>query len=397
MSKFLFTLLVFFSSWNYGSCQSDIAITEWITNPGGSDATDEWMEIFNFGAVSVDIQNWRVEDEDADDDLITASSFVIPAGGYVILAKNKAAFETQWLGGFTNSNVIEVAGLTLANGADELIIRDASSTVVWSLAYQNDDASGIAAHYTDAPTFTNTIWGSKASTGVDRTGNDPATGTLGYENNNTTADPFAYTSTTGDIGSPFDEIFPLPVELIYFDGIRLNDSRVQLDWTTASERNNEGFVVERMLETENEFKVVAYFKGVGYSNEIINYQLFDENSIGGVSYYRLKQVDFDGEFSYSQVKSVAQDDRLIVSGISIYPNPVKQELNVQLIGLSERSKTALIKVLSISGNILFESSFEIHSNNTFRIDDISELSSGFYLLSVELSSGESFVQKFFKE
>ena len=57
---------MFFSSWNYGSCQSDIAITEWITNPGGSDATDEWMEIFNFGAVSVDIQNWRVEDEDAD-------------------------------------------------------------------------------------------------------------------------------------------------------------------------------------------------------------------------------------------------------------------------------------------------------------------------------------------
>ncbi|BDS13277.1 choice-of-anchor D domain-containing protein [Aureispira anguillae] len=207
-----------------GTGVATIAITEWITNPSGNDATDEWVELYNFGASPVDIQNWRIQDEDVDNDLITTNSFVIPAGGYVIIAKNKAAFQTQWLGGCPSMNVFEVAGLTLSNGTDEIIIRDASNNIVWSVAYQNDDASGIAAHYTDAPTFTNSIWGSKASPGVDRTGNDPATGTLGYENNNTTADPNVMTSTTGDMGSPFDGTYTAPTkdivrgDVLDFDG-----------------------------------------------------------------------------------------------------------------------------------------------------------------------------------
>jgi hypothetical protein len=185
---------------------SDIAITEWITNPVGNDATDEWVELYNFGASPVDIQNWRIQDEDTDDDVITTASLVIPVGGYVIIAKNKAAFEAQWLGGCASGVVIEVSGLTLANTTDEIIIKDASNTTVWSVAYQNDDAVGIAAQYTESPTFTNRIWGSKIAPGVNRTGNDTATGTLGYENNDTTPDSNVMTSTTGDEGSPFDGI-----------------------------------------------------------------------------------------------------------------------------------------------------------------------------------------------
>jgi len=190
-----------------GTGLATIAITEWISNPGGNEATDEWVELYNFGASPVDIQNWKIEDEDADTDVITASSFVIPAGGYVIIAKNKAAFLTQWLGACSSAdpNVIEVPGLTLANTSDEIIIRDVSTNIVWSVAYQSDDVSGIATQYTEAPTFTNRVWGSKAVPGVNRTGND-VTGTLGYQNNNTTADPNVMTSTTGDMGSPFNGI-----------------------------------------------------------------------------------------------------------------------------------------------------------------------------------------------
>lgn len=193
-----------------GAGVSSIAITEWITNPISNDFTDEWVELFNYGATPVDIQNWTVEDEDVDTDIIITSSFVIPAGGYVILAKNKATFEAQWLNGCPFVNVIEVAGLTLANGTDEIIIKDASNNVVWSVAYKNDDVTGIAAQYTEAPNFTNQVWGSKSSTGVDRTGTDPATGTLGYENNNATADPNVMTSVTGDMGSPFDGTYTPP-------------------------------------------------------------------------------------------------------------------------------------------------------------------------------------------
>ncbi len=207
-----------------------IAITEWITNPSGNDATDEWLELHNFGATAVDIQNWEIEDEDVDDDVITTTSLIIPAGGYVIIAKNKAAFEAQWLNGCPSNKVINLPGLTLANGADEIIVKDASNAVVWSVAYRNDEAVGRAAQYTEAPNFTNRIWGSKASTGVDRSGNDPATGTLGYENNNVTADPNVMTSTTGDMGSPFDGTYIPPVkdivrgDALSFDGANDNVS-----------------------------------------------------------------------------------------------------------------------------------------------------------------------------
>ncbi len=201
-----------------------VAITEWIADPLANDLTDEWVELHNFGATPIDIQNWEIEDEGVDDDVITTTSFIIPAGGYVILARNKAIFEAQWLNGCPSANVIEVAGLTLGNGADEIIIKDNNDIVIWSVAYQNDDVTGIAAHYTEAPTFTNRIWGSAASPGVDRTGNDPATGTLGYENNNATADPNVMTSTTGDMGSPFNGTYTPPTkdlvrgDVLDFDG-----------------------------------------------------------------------------------------------------------------------------------------------------------------------------------
>ncbi|NQX96257.1 MAG: HYR domain-containing protein [Flavobacteriales bacterium] len=202
MKKLLLLLFIFL----FGSqiTNAQIAITEFITNPIGNDVTDEWVEIHNFGSTSIDIQNWRIKDEDADNDVITNVSFNITAGGYVIIASSKISFEEQWFGGCSQGMVLEVPGLTLANGTDEIIIEDSNGNIIWSLAYANDEVEGIAVHYTEAPTFTNNIWGSKASPGIDRSGNDPATSTLGYENNSVTPDILAITSTTGDIGSPLN-------------------------------------------------------------------------------------------------------------------------------------------------------------------------------------------------
>lgn len=179
-----------------------IAITEWISNPvGTTDNTDEWIEIYNYGTTAVDIQNWRLKDEDTNNSRITNSSLIIPAGGYLILARNKPTFEAQWLNGCASDQVVQV-GFGLANKADEIILEDASGNIVWSVAYQNDETAGRATHYTET-TYTNTVWGSKATPGIVRNGND-VTGTLGYQKNNRTADPLAVTSTKGDQGSPLN-------------------------------------------------------------------------------------------------------------------------------------------------------------------------------------------------
>jgi len=94
----------------------------------------------------------------------------------------------------------------------------------------------------------------------------------------------------------------LPVELLYFNAEKKGDG-IKLSWLTASEINNDFFTVERSRDGIN-FVPLATIKGAGTSNVPIDYLFLDENPVGGVLYYRLRQTDFDGEESYSEIKSV---------------------------------------------------------------------------------------------
>ena len=183
-----------------------VAITEWLSNPLGTDATDEWVELYNYGATPVDLQNWRLKDEGVDNAVITTTSYILQPGEYVILARNKAAFDNNWLE-CPNNSVLQVS-LILANGADEIILEDNTGTVVWSVAYQNDETEGRSTYYTEN-TYTPRVWGNSASPGVVRSGNDITTGTLGYERNNATVDPDARTAVSGDVASPLDGVYQL--------------------------------------------------------------------------------------------------------------------------------------------------------------------------------------------
>lgn len=210
------------------STVEEIAITEWLTNPNGAENTIgnrvEYVELYNFGATTINLRDWRIKDEDSDDDLISATDLFLNAGEYLIIAKNKAEFELNWLNGCPNPKVIEVAGLTLANGTDEIVIEADNGDVIWTVAYANDDDETIATHYTEA-TYTTRIWGSKAVPGINRSGNDPATNTLGYEKNNATADPDARTANNGDHGSPLQNYQSTDIARgtnILFDGISGN-------------------------------------------------------------------------------------------------------------------------------------------------------------------------------
>ncbi|MCA9268942.1 MAG: lamin tail domain-containing protein [Planctomycetales bacterium] len=181
------------------ACAQTIAVTEFLNNDSGVDA-NEWVELFNYGPYSVTLSNWRIADEDTDDDPLPAIQ--IPSGGFAVVAENKSLFESTWLGGAASAQVIGVPGLTLANTSDEIILRnlDALPTQQWSLAYADDEVEGRAT-FLAIDDFSTTSYGSKASPGVVRSGND-VTLDLGYESNSATADPFAFAATTGDVGSP---------------------------------------------------------------------------------------------------------------------------------------------------------------------------------------------------
>jgi hypothetical protein len=113
---------------------------------------------------------------------------------------------------------------------------------------------------------------------------------------------------------------PLPIELLDF-AAEFANHQVELTWTTASEVNNDFFTVQRSQSGE-EFTDLATIKGAGTSREQKFYQQLDSWPLPGVSYYRLRQTDFDGQQSYSDVRRVINEAEKLVE---VFPNPVEGE------------------------------------------------------------------------
>lgn len=221
----------------------EIAITEWLAHPSGVEAEEEWVEIYNYGSSSVNLRDWRLKDEDTNDAVISATDLFLAPGAYLILARDKAVFEARWLKGCVSNQVVEV-GMGLGNGRDEIILEDNLGTTIWSVAYDNDETEGRATHYTEV-TYATTTFGSKATPGVNRAGND-VSGTLGYESNNISLDANAFVNNIGDVGSPSIET---SVNQVRGNSIVLDGTNDYIDLgATASLENQNGFTFETWIK-----------------------------------------------------------------------------------------------------------------------------------------------------
>lgn len=179
--------------------QESVAITEFVSESNGNDAYCEWVELYNFGTAPVTLTNWTISDEDTDSAAIPSAT--IPAKGFVILARSKPQFEAEWLAGIPNAAVLDIStGMAMGASGDELILKNGSGTVVWKIAYRDDETLGRATFLT-GDSFAARTYGSKASPGVYRNGND-VTGALGYQGNDHTSDTLAFVSASSDWGSP---------------------------------------------------------------------------------------------------------------------------------------------------------------------------------------------------
>jgi hypothetical protein len=111
----------------------------------------------------------------------------------------------------------------------------------------------------------------------------------------------------------------LPVELVAFTA-RNTAEGVQLTWRTASEQNNAGFEVQRRSEKASEWQVLGFVRGAGTTAEAQSYTFLDKSASGKVQ-YRLKQIDFDGQFEYSNVIEVDAGLPKVFALEQNYPNP----------------------------------------------------------------------------
>lgn len=187
----------------------------------------------------------------------------------------------------------------------------------------------------------------------------------------------------------------LPVTYAEFTGRKEGNLNL-LSWKTLTESNNRSFDLERSADgkTFSTIAQVASKAENGNSTSVINYSYTDARPLSGNNYYRLKQVDKDGRFSYSDIvvlKAKASDFRIS----SIYPNPAVAELN--LVITTNKVERAIIVVTDLSGKVVSQIPTQLVSGDNVLQVNVRSLSTGTYMIKVVSISGiDTGVQRFVK-
>jgi hypothetical protein len=166
---------------------------------------------------------------------------------------------------------------------------------------------------------------------------------------------------------------PLPVELISFTAKGI-DKHVELDWITASERNNDYFTVQRSKTGVNftDIDTVAAGPTGSIAQE---YSYTDLDALPGKSYYRLKQTDLDGTVDFSDLRMVQLDE--LPASIKIYPNPVENgKLSIDF--MAALRDDTVITISDLLGKVLFRAVAAVGTR--YYAADLGRLSAGVYLL-----------------
>lgn len=182
------------------------------------------------------------------------------------------------------------------------------------------------------------------------------------------------------LGNQTPGVNPLPVELIRFTAQRQADI-VRLDWATASEKNNARFEVQRSADGL-QFRTLSTVAGQGTTAQRHSYAALDRQPLPGTSYYRLRQVDTNGEASFSPVVAVAAGKEL-----ALYPNPARTELQVVA-----PAAQATYRILSTIGTVVLEGKM---ATGTATLN-VASLPAGLYHLEVTTAAGRV-VRKFTKQ
>jgi hypothetical protein len=166
----------------------------------------------------------------------------------------------------------------------------------------------------------------------------------------------------------------LPVSLISFEGKYLNESQIELKWSTAMETNNGSFLLER-TEDFSSFQPIADINGSMNSKDINNYEFIDNYSLGQEVYYRLSQKDMNGSTSILGFVSPENFDSNL--RVKVYPNPNKGQFTVNWAG---KSLIRTIQLLDQTGKVVYSiSEIESDQNNlTINLDGLS----GIYILTI---------------
>ncbi|MBK8886659.1 MAG: T9SS type A sorting domain-containing protein [Saprospiraceae bacterium] len=115
----------------------------------------------------------------------------------------------------------------------------------------------------------------------------------------------------------------LDCSAIFIFNLEKSNYNSNISFSTASETNNDYFTIERSGDGRS-FESIGEIKGAGNSNQELSYEFVDESPLAGINYYRIKQTDFDGAYSYTEIRSVRHQTKNVI----VSPNRTDGKLNV---------------------------------------------------------------------
>ncbi|WP_291724164.1 T9SS type A sorting domain-containing protein [Bernardetia sp.] len=183
-------------------------------------------------------------------------------------------------------------------------------------------------------------------------------------------------------GCPADCNSVLPVLLTFFDA-EIKENNVILRWQTATEYNNSHFFIERSYNGYD-FQIIGSVTGQGTTNKVQNYQWIDNNPLDGEAYYRLRQVDADGNYNISSVKHI--EYKHSQEEIYIYPNPTQDKLTIRL---NPKLQQVKLELIDLSGNVIITKDIAQFSTSNIVWNGLGGLK-GLYILRI---SHQEFVRQ----
>lgn len=183
--------------------------------------------------------------------------------------------------------------------------------------------------------------------------------------------------STSEFGPSISNQIILPVTLLTFNALIVQKG-ILLQWTTASEQNNKGFEIERSLDGSN-WKRIGFAASQafnGNSNTRLDYSYTDDMPFSTQNYYRLKQVDFDGKYEYSRIRSVNFTNG---GNVSIYPNPAIESITVT--GLQGNEN---IQLRDVSGKLVYR----LKAKNVTANIPLNNLAAGIYYINIVHRGGK---------
>lgn len=316
-----------------------------------------------------------------------------PGAGYITISTRRSATDNTPLPGTDNVNAItninpggqDVSITHVIDRWWEVNAPGVTADYVFRYSGDENTTSGSIA----SGAFNVQFWNGINFTKFNSTGNGVTTGIGSISANLTNINgPIVLSSGSSS----------LPIKLVQFDAKVVGDA-VEITWTTAEEKNNDFFSIERSEDGQT-FEKIEEIDGAGNSNQIIKYKTMDDQPLPGVSYYRLKQTDFDGKFTYSPLRAINRGTNTLsndppIEVKSLGPNPFSDQLNIEY-KLAQPGETSIM-IFNMSGQVVFETKKNDDiGNNSFIYTDDKNLPPANYILQI-INGNEKVSKKIIKK